>query len=93
MKIVIETFKNIGEPSSKRVRVRPASGQLNGEYKIWCSVSQREFYPIGSLFIVEATWVTPSNRKSFLRISPKDDWQLITTEHAKKFVDGMLRLA
>jgi hypothetical protein len=74
MQLVVETFRNLGEPSSRPIRVRPVAGQLPGDFRVWCSVSQREAKPVGALFRVSASWVLPKGREPYLRISPGEPW-------------------
>jgi hypothetical protein len=84
--IVIETFRNPGEPSSEPVRVRPYAGQFAGAFRVWCSTSQREAVPIGSTFLVQATWVTQDGRDPYLRVGLKDRWEPLTPAQAMGIV-------
>ena len=82
MRIVIETFLNPGEPSSATVRVRPAAGQFEGDFRVWCSNSKREAAGPNRLFLVDATWVTSDTRKPQLRVELNSVWQPISREGA-----------
>lgn len=86
MQIVIETFRNHGEPSANPVRVRPLPGQLARDYRVWCSVTQRESFPVGAMFRVIVTWVRPAEKEPYLRIAPGDCWEPLTSEEAQQFI-------
>ena len=86
IEVIIETFWNDGEPPSNPVRVRPLGGQLDRDYRVWCSVKQRENPPVGSLFRVVVTWVKQSGREPYLRISPNSSWTPVNAREAKQFV-------
>ena len=81
--IVIETFRNRGEPSSALVRARPYSGQFDRDYRVWCFISQRESARLGALFLVHATWVKPKLRDPYLRVGLKDPWEPLTITQAR----------
>ncbi len=84
--IIVETFWNEGEPSVREIRVRPVPGQLAGEYRVWCSVAQRNAATVGSLFRVAVSWVAPNGRAPYLRISTEEDWVPVTEEEAAAFI-------
>jgi hypothetical protein len=86
IQIIVETLWNTGEPSARQIRVHPLPGQLQHEYRIWCSVAQRERYPVGSLFKVDVSWVIPKSREPYLRIDPSQEWQVVSKAEATAFV-------
>lgn len=86
MQIVIQTFTNFGEPSAERVRTKPYPGQFDRDYRVWCSTSQREAALADSLFLVEATWVTPESREPYLRVGLNKPWIPVTVAKAKAHV-------
>lgn len=87
MKIVVETFRNPGEPSSNPIRVRPISGQMFSEqYRVWCSVKVRESKIIGSLFLVNVTLVKQTRGEPYLKIDLNEDWKGITQEKARNHI-------
>jgi len=86
MEIVIETFRNLGEPSSRPIRVRPIPGQFEESYRVWCSVAMRRAKPIGSLFRVEVTLVQQPQGEAYMRIGLHAPWVPITADEAKQFI-------
>ena len=53
--VLIETYRNIDEPSSAKVRARPLAGQgLDPSMKVECSSIMRKSYPVGTKFILRA---------------------------------------
>ena len=61
MQIIIETFRQYGEPSGKLVRARPLAGQgLPTSTRVECARRIRVDYPVGSLFKV---WATVTDRE------------------------------
>lgn len=91
MELIVETFRNLGEPSTKPIRVRPLAGQVEVDCRVWCSVSEREAKPVGALFRVEVSWVHPKGREPYLRISPSEPWTPVTLREAKRPIDGLGR--
>lgn len=86
MEIIVETIPNLGEPSARSIRVRPAAGQFDREYRVWCSVSEREAKSLRGLYRVEVSWVVPSTRQRYLRISRSDEWVPVTVAQASAFM-------
>lgn len=86
MEIVIETFRNPGEPSSRPIRVRPIFGQFKENYRVWCSVAMRRAKPIGSLFRVQVTPVYQPQGETYLRIGLYDPWVPVTADEAERFI-------
>lgn len=86
MEIIVETFRNPGEPSSRPIRVRPIPGQFKDNYRVWCSVAMREAKPIGSFFRVQVSLVHQPQGETYLRVGLHDPWIPITENAAKQFV-------
>ena len=86
MELIVETFINVGESSPRHIRVRPLPGQLDREYRVWCSVSAREEKSIGTLYRVLTTWVRAEGRDPYLRISPNDPWHPVTATEARRLI-------
>lgn len=52
--IVIETYRNPGEPSDMPLRARPLPGQgIPTHYKVECSEAMRLSHPAGTCFVIE----------------------------------------
>lgn len=86
MQIIIETFRNPGEPSSSKVRVRPFDGQFKESYRVWCSQSMRRAWPVGKLFRVWVTRVDQPDGESYLRIGLNHSWEPVSLSEAEKFI-------
>lgn len=86
MEIIVETFRNPGEPSSRPVRVRPIPGQFKDNYRVWCSVAMREAKPIGSLFRVQVSLVNQPQGEAYLRIGLHAPWITVSEDVAKQFI-------
>jgi hypothetical protein len=87
VEIVVETIQNLGEPSARSIRVRPLPGQFDREYRVWCSVSEREAKSMRGCYRVVASWVVPVGRERYLRISPSERWVPIDREAAAKHIE------
>lgn len=85
MEIIIETFRNPGEPSSRPIRVRPVPGQFKENYRVWCSVAMRKAKPIGSLFRVHVSFVHQQKGGTYLRIGLSAPWIPVTVNEVKRF--------
>ena len=83
MQILVEVIANAGEPSVRALRVRPVSGQFEREYRVWCSVSEREAKSMRGIYRVGATWVTPKSRERYLRVSLHEPWVPVTASRAR----------
>lgn len=86
MEIVVETFRNPGEPSSRPIRVRPVTGQFKENYRVWCSVAMRKAKPIGSLFRVQVSLVHQPQGETYLRIGLHAPWIPVAADEAKRFI-------
>ena len=87
MEIIVETYRNPGEPSCRPVRVRPLHGQAFSEhYRVWCSVEMRRSKPIGSLYRVSVSVVHQPQGDSYLRIGLYDAWTPVTVDEATAFI-------
>ena len=87
MEIIVETYRNPGEPSSRPIRVRPLPGQAFSEhYRVWCSVEMRRSKPVGSLYRVRVSLVHQPHGDSYLRVGLYDEWIPVTFEQAKRFI-------
>lgn len=85
MEIIVVTFRNPGEPSSRPIRVRPIPGQFKENYRVWCSVAMRKSKPIGSLFRVQVSLVHQPQGETYLRIGLHDPWIPVSESEAKRF--------
>lgn len=89
MEIIIETFRNPGEPSSNPIRVRPIPGQnFPPSYRVWCSVAMRESKSVGALFRVNVSLVHQPDGDSYLRISRNVTWVPVSTAEARNFISA-----
>lgn len=79
MYIIVETFLNIGEPSSAPFRVRPIPGQVvSTTMRVQCSKAMRHAYPLGTKFKLSVDVVQREQGGSFLREVGKGPWEVVT---------------
>lgn len=91
MHIIIETFKQYGEPSSSKVRARPLAGQgISTALRVECSKRMRLDHPIGSLFKVWAT-VTDREGATFVYTNYRDRYERVTPAQAQAFIRKTFR--
>jgi len=78
MQVIVETFRNPGEPSSAPIRVRPLAGQgFPVSIRVECSRAMRENAPVGARFRL---WVTVKHYQSgatCLYSNPRDPWERV----------------
>ncbi len=97
MQIVVEVFRNKGEPSTRKVRVRPVPGQtiagrrLPDGYRVWCSVTERSGFAEGSLFMVDVSVVQLPFGRSYLRIGLNAVWRPMTAEQVRQYLGDQSR--
>lgn len=81
MFVIVETFLNIGEPSTAEYRVRPVPGQaFPPSMRVQCSKALRRRYPLGAKFRFPVTLVQREGGGKFLRQIGTDPWEVITQE-------------
>ncbi len=84
--IVIETYRNPGEPSSKAIRARPIAGQgFSTTLNIECSSKMRLTHPVGTHMIVRAK-VTTREGTPFLYTHYSWPYRVVSEEEAKQFI-------
>lgn len=84
--IIVETYRNDGEPSSSGIRVRPVQGQGYDGWNVWCSKAAHEVYSVGALFRVVVTVVHRKGAKDQLRIGLGQEWRRVTPAAARRFI-------
>lgn len=77
--LIVETFRNPGEPSNASVRVRPVEGQsVPSTMRVECSRSMRGSAPVGSQFRVIAKFKGGKERGgTCLYVDPNDPWEVL----------------
>lgn len=91
MHIIIETFRQYGEPSSSKVRARPLAGQgLPTDLRVECSKKMRLDHPVGSLFKVWAS-VTDREGTTFVYTNHRDGYERVTPAAAAAFIRKTFR--
>ena len=77
--VIVETFRNLGEPSNASVRVRPVEGQsVPPTMRVECSRSMRCSAPIGTQFRVFAKFKGGQVRGgTCLYVDPSDPWEVL----------------
>jgi hypothetical protein len=85
--VIIETFKNIGNSSSKSVRARPISGQgLNVTMKVECSSKMRKDHPVGTLFLLEAKVTDREGGTPFLYAHYNSPYKVVSKNEAAELL-------
>lgn len=78
MDIIVETFLNVGEPSSASFRVRPIFGQaVPTTMRVQCSKAMRHAYPLGTKFKLSVDVVQREQGGNFLREVGKKEWEVV----------------
>lgn len=78
MDIIVETFLNVGEPSSVSFRVRPVSGQaFPTTMRVPCSKAMRHAFPLGTKFKISIDVVQREQGGDFLREVGKEVWEVV----------------
>lgn len=78
MQIIVETFRNPGEPSSSPIRVRPVEGQgFAASVRVECSRALRENAPIGARFRLNVTVKIYQSGAMCLYSNPRDPWERV----------------
>lgn len=80
MLILVETYRNPGEPSHARVRVRALPNQImDGEnisgLKVRCSIAMRTAWPIGQHFWLDVVLTRREEGALFLHATPRALWR------------------
>ena len=84
--IIIKTYLNIGEASSKPIRAHPLPGQgYSPDMNIECSADMREQYPVGTLFQVKVK-ITDRDGSPFLYRHYQWDYEVVSSDEAVRFI-------
>jgi len=85
--IVIETYRNPGEPSDMPLRARPLLGQgISTGYKVECSEGERMKHPAGSCLVIQAK--IKGNTQIKKCVYSHHSWKahLLSREEAESFI-------
>jgi hypothetical protein len=83
--ILIETFRNPGEPSGASIRARPLPGQgLNTNMRVECSSKMRNNYPVGTVFIVKAQVIDKEGGTTFLYTHFNWEYSVVSRSEAEE---------
>lgn len=86
---LFETYKQVGEASSSRIRVRPLAGQgLDGNMKVRCSKALRSEHPIGTIFRLKAKVTSREGGTPFLHAPHTWPYEVITPKRARTCLSG-----
>ena len=85
--VIIETFVNPGEASSKRIRARPVPGQkMSPDIRVRCSSTMRGKYPVGTKFKIAGTLTDKEGGKPFFTCHHKAPYRVVTDAQARAFI-------
>lgn len=88
--VVIETYQNNHEASSKRIRARPLRGQgLDPSMNVECSSKMRKNHPVGTKFILQAKVTDREGGSPFLYAHFNSSYRVVSDQEAKDFIDKM----
>jgi hypothetical protein len=88
---IIQTYRNIGEPSSRKIRAHPLPGQgVSTTLNVECSVPMREHHPPNTLFKVDCK-VTDRKGTPFLYRHYSWPYEVVTRRDADKFIEQQFR--
>ena len=83
---IIETYRNVGETSSKKIRAHPLPGQgVSTALNVECSVDMRDKYAPGTLFKVECK-VTERQGTEFLYRHYSWPYEVVMRAEAEKLI-------
>lgn len=87
MQVVVETFLNLGEPSSSTRRVRVVAGQgYDSDIRVECSKSMRYAHRLGQKFLLDVKWKIIPGAADCLYSNHRDLWHPLTDEEAKAII-------
>lgn len=85
--VIIETYKSIGDGSSKSIRARPISGQgLDTSMKVECSSKMRKTHPIGTLFLLDAQITDREGGTPFLYAHYDSSYEIVSQSEVAEFL-------
>ena len=83
----VETFRNPGEPSDAKIRVRPLKGQgIPVDLRVECNREMRKRHPVGTKFKITAKLTSKEGGKQFLYSHYNSDYDALTDEE----IEGLL---
>jgi hypothetical protein len=87
MQVVVETFLNLGEPSSATRRVRVVAGQgYPSTVRVECSKAMRHAHPLGQKFLLDVKWKVILGATDCLYSNYRDKWYPLTDEEAAAII-------
>lgn len=85
--VIIETFKNAGDRSSKSIRAKPIFGQgLDVSMKVECSSKMRKSHPVGTLFLLKAKITDKEGGTPFLYAHYDTPYKVISNNEATQIL-------
>ena len=85
--ILVQTFLNRGEKSTRSVRVRPLPGQgFDPELRVECSRQLRDQHPIGSILRIKVKLTDRLGESQFLYSHYSWPYELISPQEAESIL-------
>lgn len=85
--IIIETFRNPGEPAAESIRARPLHGQgLSTSMRVECSSKMREKHPVGTKLKIRAKITDREGGTKFLYCHYSWPYVVLSEKEAFKFI-------
>ena len=86
-KVLVETYRAVGERSASQIRARPLPGQgFHPDMKVECSSKMRNSRPIGSIFLITAKVKSRLGGPGFLYTSWQWGFKVMSQNLAEKFI-------
>ena len=88
-KVIVETYRNAGEPSGASLRARPLPGQgLSINLNVECSSKMRNAHPIGTKFLIHAKLTDRKGGTQFLYSSFRWKYEVLSDEVARTLLEN-----
>lgn len=86
-KVLVQTYRAVGEQSSKTMRARPVAGQgLDTGMKVECSGDMRDGHPEGTVFMITAKVTDRKGGPPFIYTHPRWAFKVLTAAQAADFL-------
>jgi hypothetical protein len=85
--VLVQTYRAVGEQSSKSTRARPLAGQgLDTTMKVECSSNMRDGHPHGTIFQLTAKITNRRGGPPFVYTHPQWPFKVLTAVQAADFL-------
>jgi len=86
-KFAIQTYRNVGESSARRIRAHPLPGQgVDTNLRVECSTKMRESHSVGTIFIIDAMLKYGRDDAPCLATHYNWPYEVVTLEQAQHHI-------